>query len=126
MGAVANKVVLAAAYCVGLAAAGFTAVSWGVLLFTAGERGMLSARGYLVHAAMILLALLVAWAVVRRKPLPVFLAFLGSLPMALYALTLPGFVRWTSVSVTLYLVAGALLVFSRVLMASQQGGRADV
>lgn len=114
-----NKVVLAFAYLVGLVAAGFTIALYSFLLFSYsyGQKGSISTWGYLIHVGMILLALLAVWGIIKRKPVPVFIAFLGSLPMGLYVLATPGIIVWTTVFVTLYLIASALLVLWHVLRA---------
>lgn len=107
-----GRALLHMARIIGLAASLLNIVLLLVLVFfnPYSSRGI-TAGTYGVAAALSALALLVAWACVKIKPVVIFLAALVSLiPHGFYLLHTPGVFRWIGVSNMLYLVAGINMV----------------
>jgi hypothetical protein len=119
---VAEQIVFTLARLAGLTAAALSTALYGKLLFfDAYTREVVDAGTYKACGAMVLLACLGMWGVMRGQPVPVLLAFLGSFfPVGLYFLGTPGIYAWIGVLDVLYLVAGALLVLYRTLLTLQR------
>ena len=71
-------------------------------------------------AAMILLAVVAAWASITIRPFVLVVLFFPSFfPIGLYLLGTPGILRWTAICTVLYLVAAGLMLVARGYQATR-------